>query len=53
MQGDEPAKAAAMERLKEFGPEWETAIDSSPEVMAKAMVGTLAYFRVCSLEPAP
>ena len=53
MQGDEPAKAAAMERLKEFGPEWETAIDSSPEVMAKAMVGTLAYFRVCPLEPAP
>jgi hypothetical protein len=53
IQGDEPAIAAAMERLKEFGPEWETAIDSSPEVMSKAMVGTIAHFRVFPLESPP
>jgi len=44
MQKDEPARASAIERLKEFGPQFDEPLDFSPELVAKAMVGLMANF---------
>ena len=33
-----------MERLREFGPEFEGPVEFSPEFAAKAMVGLMANF---------
>jgi len=43
-QNDEAAKALAMERLREFGPEFESPLEFSAELAAKAMVGLMANF---------
>jgi hypothetical protein len=48
-QQDEVAKATAMERLKEFGPEFEGPLDFSPNLMATAMVGLMANFGIVSV----
>jgi hypothetical protein len=48
-QQDEVAKATAMERLKEFGPEFEGPLDFSPNLMATAMVGLMANFGIASV----
>lgn len=42
MQRDEPARNIAMERLKEFGPQFEGPLDCSPQLLATAAVGLLA-----------
>jgi hypothetical protein len=44
MQQDEPAKASAMERLKEFGPQFGAPLDFSPQLMATATMGMMANF---------
>jgi hypothetical protein len=36
----------AMERLKEFGPGFEGPLDFSPELVSKAMVGTMMSFGI-------
>jgi hypothetical protein len=46
MQQDEPAKAAATERLKEFGPQFEGPLDFSPQLLATAMVGLMTNFGI-------
>jgi hypothetical protein len=46
MQGDETAKAASSERLKEFGPQFACPLDISPELLATAMVGLMANFGI-------
>ena len=51
---DEAAKAAAIERLKEFGPQFESSLNSfSPELLAKAMVGLTANFGILATSPHP
>jgi len=44
MQHDESAKAIAMERLKEFGPQFEGPLVFSPEALSTAIVGLMANF---------
>jgi hypothetical protein len=44
MQQDESAKANAMERLKEFGPQFQGPLVFSPEQVATANVGLMASF---------
>ena len=44
IQGDEPAKAAALERLREFGPEFAGPLDFSPEPMVTALTGLTMNF---------
>jgi len=44
MQQDELGKATAMERLKEFGPQFEGPLEFSPELLATAMVGLTQNF---------
>jgi len=51
MQQDELAKAAAMERLKEFGPQFEGPLDFSPELMATATVGLMTNFGIALRAP--
>ena len=46
MQQDELAKATAMERLKEFGPQFEGPLEFSPELLATATVGLMANFGI-------
>jgi hypothetical protein len=46
MQQDELAKATAMERLKEFGPQFEGPLEFSPELLATAAVGLMANFGI-------
>jgi hypothetical protein len=46
MQQDEPSKVAAMERLKEFGPQFEGPLDFSPEKLATAWVGLMTIFGI-------
>jgi hypothetical protein len=46
---DESAKANAMERLKEFGPEFVGPLDFSPKLLATAMVGLMASFGILQL----
>lgn len=43
---DEAAKAAAIERLKEFGPQFELPVEFRTEVLATAMVGLMANFGI-------
>ena len=45
-QNDHTAKAAAMERLKEFGPEFQAPLDFSPQLMATATVGMMLNFGI-------
>jgi hypothetical protein len=52
VQQDEPGKAAAMERLKEFGPQFEGPLDFSPQLLATTMVGMMANFGMVSLDAA-
>jgi hypothetical protein len=51
MQQDEPSKAVAMERLKEFGPQFEGPLDCSPQLFATASVGLLASFGIVPTSP--
>src|SRR5450631_1652342 len=44
MQKDELAKATAMERLKEFGPQFAGPLDFSSELLATATVGLMVNF---------
>jgi hypothetical protein len=44
MQKDESAKATAMERLKEFGPQFEGPLVFSGELVATVTVGLMASF---------
>jgi hypothetical protein len=44
MQQDEAAQAYSMERLKEFGPQFEVPLVSSAEQVATATVGLMASF---------
>ena len=44
MQQDESAKAMTMERLKEFGPQFEGPLGFSPEALSTAVVGLMANF---------
>ena len=46
IQGDETAKAASLERLKEFGPPFAGQLDFSPELLATAMVGLTTNFGI-------
>jgi hypothetical protein len=46
MQNDHTAKAAAMERLREFGAEFEGPVDFSPQLMATATVGMMLNFGI-------
>lgn len=46
MQGDEEVKAASLERLKEFGPQFAGPLDFSPELLATSMVGLMANFGI-------
>ncbi len=48
---DELAKATAMERLKEFGPQFEGPLDSSPKLLAAATVGLMANFGIAIRAP--
>jgi hypothetical protein len=50
-QQDEPAKANAMERLKEFGPQFAGPLDFSPKLLATAMVGLMANFGILRSSP--
>ena len=50
MQDDEKAKAASVERLKEFGPQFESQLDFSPELLANAMVRLMAHFGMLATE---
>jgi hypothetical protein len=43
---DELAKATAIERLKEFGPQFEGPLECSPELLATALVGLTAHFGI-------
>src|ERR1700722_1498763 len=43
-QNDEAAKAQAMERLREFGPEFEGPLEFSVELAGKAITGLMANF---------
>lgn len=43
---DEAAKAAAMERLKEFGPQFAGPFEFSPQLSATATVGLLGNFGI-------
>jgi hypothetical protein len=45
-QGDEAAKAASLERLREFGPQFACPLDFSPELLATAMVGLMTNFGI-------
>jgi hypothetical protein len=49
VQHDELAKATAMERLKEFGPQFEGPLDFSPKLMATATVGLMGNFGMLHL----
>ena len=46
---DEPGKAAAEERLKEFGPQFAGPVEFSPQVMATVMVGLTGTFGVLNV----
>ena len=46
LQGDEKVKAASLERLKEFGPQFAGSLDFSPELMSTAMAGLMANFGI-------
>jgi hypothetical protein len=46
LQGDEQVKAASLERLKEFGPQFAGSLDFSPELMSTAMAGLMANFGI-------
>ena len=46
IEGDEPAKAASLERLKEFGPQFAGPLEFSPELMATAMTGLMTSYRM-------
>jgi serine/threonine protein kinase len=46
IQQDEPAKASAIERLKEFGPQFEGPLDFSPDLLAIAKVGLMMNFGI-------
>ena len=46
IQHDEAAQAAAAERLKEFGAQFEVPLDCTPDLLATAMVGLLANFGI-------
>ena len=46
IQGDEPAKAASVERLKEFGPQFAGPLDFSPELLATATVGFMTNYMI-------
>ena len=48
-QGDEPAKAFAMERLKEFGPPFDAPLEFSANLVATATVGMMASFGIITL----
>jgi hypothetical protein len=51
MQSDEMGKATAMERLKEFGPQFEGPLDFSPQLVATVMVGLMKNFGVVVRAP--
>jgi len=51
MQQDELAKANAMERLKEFGPQFEGPLDFSPQLLATATVGLMTNFGMVPRTP--
>ena len=44
LEGDESGKAVCVERLKEFGAEFECSLDFSPELLVKAMTGLMLNF---------
>jgi hypothetical protein len=50
---DEPGKAAAMDRLKEFGPQFAGPLEFSPKVWATMIVGLTASFGVLNIPPTP
>jgi len=52
IQQDELAKATAIERLKEFGPQFEGPLDFSPTLLATATVGLTMNFGIVLKTPA-
>ena len=46
IEQDEAAKAAAMERLKEFGPQFAGPFEFSPQLLATATLGLLGNFGI-------
>jgi hypothetical protein len=51
IQQDELAKANAIERLKEFGPQFEGPLDFSPQLLATATVGLMTNFGMVPRTP--
>jgi hypothetical protein len=46
MQGDGPGKAASLDRLKEFGPDFEGPLDFSQERLVAALAGLMVNFGI-------
>jgi len=51
IQQDESAKANAIERLKEFGPQFQGPLEFSPQLMATATAGLMASFGMVPRTP--